>query len=94
MGAEKTLKRLLSGTADAAVRFDDLCRLLARLGFEERVHHIFRESGVEEKIKSAASGREREAVPSETGSGGHPEGEAWFQNDQNIDQIQSHHLLE
>jgi hypothetical protein len=37
MGAEKTLQRLLSGTADAAIRFDDLCVLLERLGFEKRV---------------------------------------------------------
>ncbi len=53
MGAEKTLQRLLSGTADAAIRFDDLCQLLERLGFEKRVrgsHHLFRKSGVEEKI--------------------------------------------
>ena len=53
MGAEKTLERLLSGTSDAGIRFDDLCRLLDRLGFEERVrgsHHVFRKSGVEEKI--------------------------------------------
>jgi hypothetical protein len=53
MGAEKTLRRLLSGAADAAIRFDDLCRLLESLGFEERVrgsHHLFRKSGVEEKI--------------------------------------------
>jgi len=34
MGAEKTLARLLSGTADAAIRFDDLCQLLESLGFE------------------------------------------------------------
>ena len=37
MGAEKTLERLLSGAADAAIRFDDLCQLLDRLGFEKRV---------------------------------------------------------
>lgn len=36
-GAEKTLGRLLSGTADAAIRFDDLCLLLEHLGFEKRV---------------------------------------------------------
>lgn len=37
MGAEKTLGRLLSGTAEAAIRFDDLCQLLESLGFERRV---------------------------------------------------------
>ena len=53
MGAEKTLRRLLSGTADAAIRFDELCLLLESLGFEERVrgsHHLFRKSGVTEMI--------------------------------------------
>jgi predicted RNA binding protein YcfA (HicA-like mRNA interferase family) len=59
MGAEKTLERLLSGTADAAIRFDDLCRLLESLGFEKLVrgsHHMFRKSGVEEKINLQRAG--------------------------------------
>ena len=59
MGAEKTLEHLLSGTADAAIRFDDLCHLLENLGFEKRVrgsHHLFRKSGVEEKINLQSSG--------------------------------------
>ena len=59
MGAEKTLERVLSGTADASVRFDDLCRLLGRLGFEERVrgsHHLFRKSGVEERMNLQRGG--------------------------------------
>jgi len=53
MGAEKTLQRLLSRNADAAIRFDDLCHPLESLGFEKRVrgsHHLFRKGGVEEKI--------------------------------------------
>jgi predicted RNA binding protein YcfA (HicA-like mRNA interferase family) len=59
MGAERTLQRLLSGTADAAIRFDDLCHLLERLGFEKRVrgsHHLFRKSGIEEKINLQREG--------------------------------------
>lgn len=47
----KTLERILSGAADASLRFDDLRQLLLRLGFEERVrgdHHIFTKEGVEE----------------------------------------------
>lgn len=32
----KLLARLLSGTADEAFRFDDLCAVLRRLGFGER----------------------------------------------------------
>ena len=48
----KLLARLLSGTADRAFRFDDLCALLRRLGFVERQrggsHHIFSRDGVAE----------------------------------------------
>ena len=48
----KLLVRLLSGTADRAFRFDDLCALLRRLGFAERQrrgsHHIFTRGDVAE----------------------------------------------
>ena len=48
----KLLARLLSGTADQAFRFDDLCTVLRRLGFAERQrggsHHIFAREGVAE----------------------------------------------
>lgn len=50
---ENLLLRILKGTSDANIRFDDLCKLLQYLGFEERTrggHHIFRKKGVEEKI--------------------------------------------
>ena len=50
---DKLLLRILQGTSDANIRFDDLCSLLRYLGFEERIrggHHIFRKQGVEEKI--------------------------------------------
>jgi len=59
MGAEKTLRRLLSGTADAAIRFDELCSLLESLGFEMRVrgsHHLFRKTGVQEMINLQRDG--------------------------------------
>ena len=45
------LVRILRGTSDANIGFADLCALLRRLGFEERVrgsHHIFTRSDVEE----------------------------------------------
>lgn len=48
---EKLLAQLLSARSDANIRFDDLCRVLAALGFDERVkgsHHIFTKDGVEE----------------------------------------------
>ncbi len=50
---EKLLQKILQGTSDANIAFDDLCQLLKRLEFEERVrssHHVFRREGIEEKI--------------------------------------------
>jgi len=41
---DKLLNKILRGTSDANVQFDDLCQLLRQLGFDERVkgsHHIF-----------------------------------------------------
>lgn len=49
--ARKTLNRVLSGNADRALHFAELCALLRRLGFDERVrgsHHIFSRRGVAE----------------------------------------------
>jgi hypothetical protein len=54
-----TLRRLLSGRSDAAVRFDDLRSLLESLGSEKRVkgsHHLFRKAGVEERINLQREG--------------------------------------
>lgn len=50
---DKLLVKILKGTSDANIAFEDLCELLRRLGFEERIrgsHHVFRKEGVEEKI--------------------------------------------
>lgn len=50
---DKLLLQILQGRSDANIPFDDLRRLLIHLGFEERIrgsHHMFRMSGVEEKI--------------------------------------------
>ena len=41
---EKTLLKVLSGTVDANINFQDLCHLLEYLGFEKRIrgsHYIF-----------------------------------------------------
>jgi len=49
---KKLMTTILSGRSDANVGFDELCQLLKRLGFEERIrgsHHIFRKPGIEEK---------------------------------------------
>jgi hypothetical protein len=51
--AEKLVFQVLSGKADANIRFNDSCTLLKHLGFAERVkgsRHVFRKSGIEEKI--------------------------------------------
>ena len=61
---EKLLSELLRGKSDTNIEFDELCQLLRRLGFEERVrgsHHIFRKSGVEERINLQREGRKAKA---------------------------------
>ncbi len=50
---DRLFSRILRGTSDTNIAFDDLRQLLLRLGFEERQrgsHHIFRKEGIEEKI--------------------------------------------
>ena len=45
----RLLMRVLSGTSDANIPFEPLCRLLHRLGFQERIrgsHHIFTKVGI------------------------------------------------
>ncbi len=47
----KLLSQILSGRSDANIHFTEICRLLLKIGFEERVrgsHHIFTKEGVEE----------------------------------------------
>ena len=56
---DKLLLRILAGVSDANIRFSDLRQLLLRLGFEERTrgsHHIFRRSGIEEKLNIQKDG--------------------------------------
>jgi hypothetical protein len=56
---EELLLRILRGTSDANISFNDLRQLLRRLGFAERIrgdHHIFRKTGVEEKINLQREG--------------------------------------
>jgi predicted RNA binding protein YcfA (HicA-like mRNA interferase family) len=50
---DKLFLKILRGGSDKNIRFNDLCQLMKRLGFEERVrgsHHMFRKSGVIEKV--------------------------------------------
>ena len=55
---------VLRGMSDANIGFGDLCQLLRRLGFEERMggsHHIFRKAGVEEKVNLQREGSKAKA---------------------------------
>jgi len=57
--SDKAMERVLVGTSDASIRFEELCHLLKSLGFQMRVrgsHHIFRMDGVEEKINLQREG--------------------------------------
>jgi predicted RNA binding protein YcfA (HicA-like mRNA interferase family) len=57
--SEKLILQILSGTSDANIKFEDLCNLLKKLGFEMRVrgsHHLFRKKGIVEKINPQQEG--------------------------------------
>ncbi|MFQ4144366.1 type II toxin-antitoxin system HicA family toxin [Chlorogloeopsis sp. ULAP02] len=48
---DKLLAKILSGTSDANIPFEQLCQLLNQLGFDERIrgsHHIYTKEGIEE----------------------------------------------
>ena len=56
---DKVLERILRGASDANISFEQLCQLLHRLGFEERIrgsHHIFTRTGVEEILNLQPKG--------------------------------------
>ena len=58
---KRLLQRILDGHSDANIRFDDLRRLLADLGFEERIrgsHHMFIQPDVDELINLQRDGSE------------------------------------
>jgi hypothetical protein len=48
---ERLLAKILSGRSDANITFTNLCTLLKKLGFDERIrgdHHIFTKAEIEE----------------------------------------------
>lgn len=58
---QKVLERVLRGTADAAIPFEDLRRLLLALGFQERIrgsHHIYTREGVAEILNLQPKGKQ------------------------------------
>lgn len=73
MGKHKILiLKILSGQSGANIGFDDLRHLLKKLGFDEHVrgsHHLFRRSGIEEKINLQRDGSK--AKPGAPSEGGH-----------------------
>ncbi len=55
----KLLLRILRGTSDVNIGFDELCGLLIHLGFEVRArgsHHVFTKSAVAELINLQRDG--------------------------------------
>ena len=56
----KIREQILSGSSDRNVDFDDMLRLLKRLGFAERIkgsHHIFTKSGIAEIVNLQPKGK-------------------------------------
>ncbi len=61
---DKLIIQILRGTSDANISFDELCNLLKRLGFDERIrgsHHMFRRNGIIEKINLQHDGSKAKA---------------------------------
>jgi hypothetical protein len=62
---DKLLSRILRGTSDANISFEDLRHLLKRLGFAERIrgdHYIFTKEGVEEILNLQPKGHQAKPV--------------------------------
>jgi predicted RNA binding protein YcfA (HicA-like mRNA interferase family) len=56
---DKTKDRVLSGTSNANLRFDEICAMLVHMGFTERIkgsHHIYTKDGVPEIINIQPGG--------------------------------------
>ena len=61
---EKNLLKVLSGTSDQNIEFEDLCFLLRHFEFDERIkgsHHIFSKNGMEEIINIQPNGNKAKA---------------------------------
>ena len=57
---EKLLERILRGTSDKNIDFNDLCGLLRHFGFAERIrgdHHIFTRDDIQEIINIQPRGK-------------------------------------
>ena len=50
---QELLSKILLGTSDANMRFEELCNILEFLGFRMRIkgsHHIFTKEGISDRI--------------------------------------------
>ncbi len=58
------LDRILRGRSDANISFTEVCQLLRRLGFDERIrggHYIFTKEGIEEILNLQPKGTKAKA---------------------------------
>lgn len=61
---ERIRERILLGSSDATINFNDLRRLLVELGFDERIkgsHHIFAATGIKEIVNLQPRGSKAKA---------------------------------
>lgn len=61
---DKIIDRIMSGKSDGSIKFSDLCGVLDRLGFDERIrgdHFIYTRDGVEEIINLQPVGSKAKA---------------------------------
>ena len=61
---DKLIAKILSGTSDTNISFDEICQLLRNLGFDERIrgsHHIFTKNGVSEILNLQPNGSHAKA---------------------------------
>lgn len=68
---QKLIEIIKDGDSDAHIHFDDLCHLMTKLGFDERVrgsHHIFRKSGVTKQTNLQRDSDKAKGLSSSPGS--------------------------
>lgn len=68
---DKLLAKILLGTSDCNIPFNQLCQLLRTLGFDERIrgsHNIFSQEGIEEILNLQPKQGKAFIVPSQTSS--------------------------
>jgi hypothetical protein len=56
---QKLLTKVLRGSSDADIPFEDMCHLLERIGFDRRIrgdHHIFTRKNIEEILNLQPKG--------------------------------------